>query len=53
MQGIQGPIGLKGDNGDTIIDQNSNNVLKIWTGTKLEYDLILAKDPTTIYMVKK
>ena len=35
-----------------LIDQNTNNAIKTWTGTKEEYDNITTKDPNTLYNVK-
>lgn len=32
-------------------DQNTNAALKFWTGTQLEYDAVVIKDPSTIYLV--
>lgn len=34
-----------------VIDNNSGNAIKTWTGTKAEYDAIAIKDSTTLYFL--
>lgn len=34
-----------------VIDNNSGNALKYWTGTKAQYDAIAIKDSTTLYFL--
>lgn len=36
----------------TIPDQNTGQLLKIWTGTQAEYDAVVTKDSSTLYVVK-
>ena len=35
-----------------LINQNGGGVLKIWAGTKVEYDALLVKDEDTVYLVE-
>lgn len=51
-KGDTGAKGDKGNDGDTIKDSNSGLPLKVWTGTQEEYDLVIDKDPETLYMLK-
>lgn len=51
IQGIQGDKGLSGTNG-VVTDENTGQLLKIWTGTTTEYNTISVKNPNTIYLVK-
>lgn len=39
-------------NSVTILDQNTGQPLKIWTGTQADYDAITTKDSGTLYVVK-
>ncbi len=58
-EGPQGPQGLKGETGPqgpkgeqgSIVNQNGGLPLKIWAGTKLEYDSLIVKDEETIYLI--
>lgn len=34
-----------------VIDDNSGNALKTWTGTRAQYDAIATKDPNTLYNI--
>lgn len=34
-----------------IIDENTSNANKFWTGTRAEYDAITIKDPNTFYAI--
>lgn len=34
-----------------VIDDNSGNALKTWTGTRAQYDAITTKDPNTLYNI--
>ena len=34
-----------------VIDNNSGNAIKTWTGTKAQYDAIVTKDATTLYNI--
>lgn len=36
-----------------VVETNDSNVLKMWSGTQAEYDLITTKDANTIYFVKE
>ena len=36
----------------SLINQNGGGVLKIWVGTKVEYDALLVKDEDTVYLVE-
>ncbi len=64
LQGIQGPRGLTGATGargadgargrdgapgQNIINQNSGQPMKYWSGTRAQYDAIPNKDSNTIY----
>lgn len=44
--------GEKGDNGDTIIDQRTQQAIKMWTGTQAQYDAVASKDTNTLYVIK-
>lgn len=35
-----------------LIDQNGGQELQVWTGTQVQYDAILLKDPNVLYLVK-
>lgn len=35
------------------INENGSTPLKFWVGTQEEYDLVIDKDPTTLYVVKE
>ena len=35
-----------------VIDNNSGNALKYWTGTKAQYDAIVTKDPNQLYFIE-
>lgn len=37
----------------TITEHNSGNKIKMWVGTRAEYDLITTKDPDTLYQVEE
>lgn len=37
----------------TITEYNSGNKIKMWVGTREEYDLITTKDPDTLYQVEE
>lgn len=52
VAGLRGLQGEKGDNGDTVLDANTGLPLKIWTGTQVEYDSVVVKDSSTLYLVK-
>ena len=46
---------VKGDtgaNGSTIIDQNTQQAIKVWTGTQAQYAAIATKDVNTLYVIK-
>ncbi|MGL5712422.1 MAG: collagen-like triple helix repeat-containing protein [Paraclostridium sp.] len=49
-QGVQGVQGEKGPHG-TVFDGNSGGELRFWIGTQNEYDALLIKDKSTVYMV--
>ena len=36
-----------------VLNENGSTPLKFWVGTQEEYDLIIDKDPTTLYVVKE
>ena len=36
----------------SLINQNGGKTLKIWAGTKVEYDALLVKDENTVYLVE-
>lgn len=36
----------------SLINQNGGGLLKIWAGTKVEYDALLVKDENTVYLVE-
>lgn len=52
-RGDNGDRGLKGDKGadGQVFNENGGGLLKIWTGTELQYTAVTVKDPTTIYLV--
>lgn len=55
IQDLVDQLGRSSGNSGTseaIKDSNSGSPLKIWTGTQEEYDLVLDKDPSTLYVVK-
>ena len=35
-----------------LINQNGGGILKIWAGTKVEYDALLVKDEDTVYLIE-
>ncbi|MGX9985855.1 phage upper tail fiber protein [Soonwooa purpurea] len=37
---------------DSITDQNGGGALKLWSGTQAQYDAIVTKDNSTIYIIK-
>ena len=47
-------LSLKGDKGDstTVINVNGGGELSFWLGSQEELDLILERDPNTIYLVR-
>lgn len=47
--GATGPRGADGAPGQNIINQNSGQALKYWSGTRSQYDAIANKDANTIY----
>lgn len=49
---IKSVKGEKGDDGNTIIDQRTQQAIKIWTGTQVQYDAVTPKDANTLYVVK-
>lgn len=54
ITGPQGPQGLRGSDGapgQNIINQNGNQPLKYWFGSKAQYNAIANKDSNTIYDV--
>ena len=41
-----------GEVGGNLINQNGGSALKIWAGTKVEYDALLVKDEDTVYLIE-
>lgn len=37
---------------NALVDQNGGQELQVWTGTQVQYDAILLKDPNVLYVVK-
>lgn len=50
--GLDGDQGPKGDDGNTIIDQRTQQAIKVWTGTQVQYDAVTPKDANTLYVIK-
>lgn len=44
--------GDKGADGNTIVDQRTQQSIKIWTGTQVQYDAVTPKDTNTLYVIK-
>lgn len=42
---------IEGIKSSSLINQNGGGELKIWAGTKVEYDTLLVKDGNTIYII--
>lgn len=42
---------IEGIKSSSLINQNGGGELKIWAGTKVEYDTLLVKDENTIYII--
>lgn len=53
IQGIQGIQGEQGEKGDstTVLNVNGGGELSFWLGSQEELDLILERDPNTVYLV--
>lgn len=51
-KGDTGAIGPKGADGTTIIDQRTQQAIKVWTGTQAQYDAVVSKDVNTLYVIK-
>lgn len=49
-RGVQGPQGPQGPYGE-IIDEHSGGAVKIWIGSQEQFDKILNKKPTTVYLI--
>ena len=47
-----GPKGEKGDSGQNIIDQRTQQPIKLWTGTQAQYDATSPKLADMLYLVK-
>lgn len=43
---------VNGITSSSLINQNGGGTLKIWAGTKVEYDALLVKDENTVYLVE-
>lgn len=52
LKGDKGDKGDTGDNGSTIIDQNTQQAIKVWTGTQAQYVAVTPKDVNTLYVIK-
>lgn len=52
IQGIQGIQGEQGEKGDstTVLNVNGGEELSFWLGSQEELDLILERDPNTVYL---
>lgn len=50
--GQDGADGANGVDGNTIIDQRTQQSIKVWTGTQVQYDAVTPKDTNTLYVIK-
>lgn len=44
--------GVDGADGDTIVDQRTQQPINVWTGTQAHYDALASKDADTLYVIK-